>query len=111
MVAATHQRINLLTELGRGQVHRGVRVVSHLLRLLGSYLCKLGASIADVDTSQTGRSIEIGRAVGIYDCRALASGNYELTLFKRAMLHEGMQLGIEILLYNSSTGFGIGCVG
>ena len=57
----------LFGQLRRRQVHRGMRVIGHLLHLLGGDLRELGAAIADIHAPQASHRIEIGGAVGVND--------------------------------------------
>ena len=110
VVAAAHQRVDLVAELRRRNVHRGVRIIGDLLHLLGGDLGELGAAVADVDAPQPRHRVEIFGAVVVDHRGALRAGDHELLLLQRAVLHDRVQHRVEVLLDDTRALFRIGGV-
>ena len=111
VVVAAHEGVDLLAELGGGQVHGGVRVIGDGLHLLGGDLRQFGAAIADIDAPEPGHGVEIGGAIGIDDGGALRARHHHLLLFQRLVLQERVEDVVEVLFDDLAAGFGVGLVG
>ena len=91
VIAPAHQCVDLLGQTGGGQVHRGVREIRQLPHLLRRDLGEFGAAVADVDAPQSSHGVEIGRAVGVINRRALAAGDNQLFGLQLLVLNDGVQ--------------------